>query len=310
MTSPPLLEVQEIVKRFGEKVALDHVSTSFQPGKIYGLLGPNGAGKTTFIRVITRIYIPDEGEVRYRGMPIEPAHVRRIGYLPEERGLYQKYKVGDQLMYLAQLKGLSRQEARRRLMHWMEKFEAADWWNRKVNELSKGMQQKLQFILTVVHDPELIILDEPFTGFDPINTELIKDEITRMHKEGKCIIFSTHRMEQVEELCEHILFINEARLLVDEEKHRLKERYRAYRYEVVLDAPWDGLQGGPWEVIESGPDGPHWRYVLKVQDEGAFRQLLHRLHDAPVNVRRIAEVLPTLHNIFIHLVNSAVHESV
>ncbi len=310
MDSPPLLQTRDVVKRFGEKVVLDRISTSFQPGKIYGLLGPNGAGKTTFIRTITRIYLPDEGGVFYKGHPITAEDVRHIGYLPEERGLYQKYKVGDQLMYLARLKGLSRQEAQKRLMRWLEKFDAADWWDRKVNELSKGMQQKLQFILTVVHDPELIILDEPFTGFDPINTQLIKEEIEQMHRQGKCIIFSTHRMEQVEELCEQILFINEARLLVDEEKHRLKERYKAHLYEVVLAGPWEGLREGPWEVVKSEEEGPYHRYVLRLADAAVFSSLMERLSRAPVHVHRVAEMVPSLHDIFIQLVNSSVHENV
>ncbi len=305
--SVPLLEARDVVKRFGDKVVLDHVSTHFEAGKIYGLLGPNGAGKTTFIRIITRIYFPDAGEVRYRGEPVAPHHVRRIGYLPEERGLYQKYKVGEQLMYLTQLKGLSRADARRRLMEWLERFGAADWWNRRVNELSKGMQQKLQFILTVVHDPELIILDEPFTGFDPVNTELVKDEIQRLHREGRCIIFSTHRMEQVEELCEQILFINAARLLVDEPKHQLKDRYRTNRYEVVVDGTDVTPPAGPWRIIDTAPEGHGTRWIIELENPDDQARLLTALAELGHPIRRFAEVLPSLHEIFIKLVNTSHH---
>ncbi len=306
----PLLEAIHVSKRFGDKVVLDDISTSFDKGRIYGLLGPNGAGKTTFIRIITRIYFPDSGEVRYRGMPIAPIHVRRIGYLPEERGLYQKYKVGEQLMLLTQLKGVDRSEARRRLEWWLDRFEARSWWNRRVNELSKGMQQKLQFILTVVHDPELIILDEPFTGFGPINTELVKEEILRLRNEGKCIIFSTHRMEQVEELCEQILLVNAARLLVDEPKHELKDRYRTNRYEVVVEGDQVAFPEGPWHIVESMAEGRGRRLIVELESVEALPQLLQRLAHEQVHIRRIAEQIPSLHDIFIKLANRTSNEAI
>ena len=209
-----IIEVKNVTKTFGEKVALDHVSLEIPEGKIFGLLGPNGAGKSTLIRIINRITIASEGEVLFQGHPITEADVARIGYLPEERGLYRKMKVGDQAMYLAQLKGMSARDAAVELKKWFVRFEIQDWWNKKVEELSKGMAQKVQFITTVVHKPSLMILDEPFSGFDPVNAELIRKEILRLKDEGATIILSTHNMESVEALCENIALINKGKLVV------------------------------------------------------------------------------------------------
>jgi len=209
-----IIEVQNVSKNFGPKVALDHVSLDIPEGKIFGLLGPNGAGKSTLIRIINRITIASEGQVLFNGHPITEADVARIGYLPEERGLYRKMKVGDQAMYLAQLKGMSARDAAVELKKWFVRFDIADWWNKKVEELSKGMAQKVQFITTVVHKPSLMILDEPFSGFDPVNAELIRGEILRLKDEGATVILSTHNMESVEALCDNIALINKARLVV------------------------------------------------------------------------------------------------
>ena len=209
-----IIEVQNVSKNFGPKVALDHVSLDIPEGKIFGLLGPNGAGKSTLIRIINRITIASEGQVLFKGHPITEADVARIGYLPEERGLYRKMKVGDQAMYLAQLKGMSARDAAVELKKWFVRFDIADWWNKKVEELSKGMAQKVQFITTVVHKPSLMILDEPFSGFDPVNAELIRGEILRLKDEGATVILSTHNMESVEALCDNIALINKARLVV------------------------------------------------------------------------------------------------
>ncbi len=209
-----IIEVQNVSKNFGPKVALDHVSLDIPEGKIFGLLGPNGAGKSTLIRIINRITIASEGQVLFKGHPITEADVARIGYLPEERGLYRKMKVGDQAMYLAQLKGMSARDAAVELKKWFVRFDIADWWNKKVEELSKGMAQKVQFITTVVHKPSLMILDEPFSGFDPVNAELIRKEILRLKDEGATVILSTHNMESVEALCDNIALINKARLVV------------------------------------------------------------------------------------------------
>ena len=222
-----IIEVNQVSKHFGEKVALDKVSLSIPEGKIFGLLGPNGAGKSTLIRIINRITIATEGEVLFQGHPITAADVEHIGYLPEERGLYRKMKVGDQAMYLAQLRGMSSREAAYELKQWFVRFGIQDWWNKKVEELSKGMAQKVQFITTVVHKPSLMILDEPFSGFDPVNADLIRKEILRLKDEGATIILSTHNMESVEELCDEIALLNKARLVItggtDDIRHRFGE---------------------------------------------------------------------------------------
>jgi len=200
-----IVEIKQVTKRYAKHVALDDISLSIPTGSVFGLLGPNGAGKTSLIRIITRITAPDAGEVFFNGQPLDNEHSLKMGYLPEERGLYKKMEVGEQALYLARLKGLSRAEALKRLKYWFEKFEIQEWWNKKVEELSKGMAQKVQFVTTVLHDPEFIILDEPFTGFDPINADLIKNELLDLKKKGVTIVLSTHRMESVEELCSHML---------------------------------------------------------------------------------------------------------
>ena len=210
----PIIEIKNVSKRFGEKVALEGVSFDIPEGQIFGLLGPNGAGKTTLIRIINRITIPSDGQVLFQGQPITQRDVEKIGYMPEERGLYRKMKVGEQAMYLAQLKGMSKSDAQNALKEWFVRFEIQDWWNKKVEELSKGMAQKVQFITTVVHRPKLLILDEPFSGFDPINVELIRGEILRLKDEGATIILSTHNMESVEELCDNIALINKSHLVI------------------------------------------------------------------------------------------------
>ena len=220
-----IIEVKNVTKTFGEKVALDNVSLDIPEGKIFGLLGPNGAGKSTLIRIINRITIASDGQILFQGNPITEEDVARIGYLPEERGLYRKMKVGDQAMYLAQLKGMSAREAAVELKKWFVRFDIADWWNKKVEELSKGMAQKVQFITTVVHKPSLMILDEPFSGFDPVNAELIRKEILRLKDEGATIILSTHNMESVEELCDNIALINKGKLVVTGETDEIRRRY-------------------------------------------------------------------------------------
>ena len=229
-----LLETQDIVKKFGDFTALNKVNIQVPKGSIYGLLGPNGAGKTTLIRIINQITMPDSGHVFFEGRPLKPEDVHHIGYLPEERGLYKTMKVGEQALYLAQLKGMSRHDARKALKMWFEKFEISDWWGKKVQELSKGMAQKVQFIVTVLHEPKLLIFDEPFSGFDPINANLIKDEILGLHKQGSTIIFSTHRMESVEELCEHICLINKANKILDGPLQDIKKNYKTNTFEVGL----------------------------------------------------------------------------
>lgn len=229
-----LLEVQQATKRFGTFTALDNVSIQVPKGSIFGLLGPNGAGKTTLIRIINQITLPDEGSVYLDNEPLHPQHIKDIGYLPEERGLYKSMKVGEQALYLAQLKGLSKTEAKERLKYWFDKFDIAHWWDKKIQELSKGMAQKVQFIVTVLHRPKLLIFDEPFSGFDPINANLIKDEILQLQQEGATVIFSTHRMESVEELCDHIALINKSKKILEGKVTDIKRAYKSNTFEVGI----------------------------------------------------------------------------
>lgn len=237
-----ILEANQVVKQYGDYTALNHVSLSVPKGSIYGLLGPNGAGKTSLIRIINQITMPDSGEVILDGEKLNPAHIQMIGYMPEERGLYKTMKVGEQCLYLAQLKGLSKQEAKNQLKYWFEKLEIEGWWNKKIQELSKGMAQKVQFIVTVLHKPKLLILDEPFSGFDPVNANLIKDEIIELNKQGTSIIFSTHRMESVEEMCDYIALIHKSNKLIEGKLTDVKKQYRTNTYEVgVLSGNIEGL---------------------------------------------------------------------
>ena len=229
-----LLEAHSVSKNFGDFTALNKVSISVPKGSIFGLLGPNGAGKTTLIRIVNQITMPDEGQVILDGESLKPHHIRDIGYLPEERGLYKSMKVGDQAMYLARLKGLSKAEAKSRLKYWFERLEIGDWWDKKIQELSKGMAQKIQFVVTVLHEPKLLIFDEPFSGFDPINANLIKDEILRLRENGATVIFSTHRMESVEELCDQIALIHESNKILDGKLTDIKKQFKTNTFEVGI----------------------------------------------------------------------------
>ena len=279
-----IIECKNICKNFGEKVALDHVSLDIPAGQIFGLLGPNGAGKTTLIRIINRITIPTEGEVIFNGRPITQADVARIGYMPEERGLYRKMKVGDQAMYLAQLKGMTAAEARNALKDWFIRFGIQSWWDKKVEELSKGMAQKLQFITTVVHKPSLMILDEPFSGFDPVNAEIIRQEILRLRDEGATIILSTHNLESVEELCDNIALINKARLVITGGVDDIRRKYGNNNVELVY----------------TDADGRH-EVVLPRETDGAST-LRTYLDKEGVQVNSYKELMPRMNDIFIKLV--------
>lgn len=230
----PILEVKNVVKQYGDYTALNGVSLSVPKGSIYGLLGPNGAGKTSLIRIINQITMPDGGEVFLDGEPLSPKHVSQIGYMPEERGLYKSMKVGEQALYLAQLKGLTKKEAKEQLDYWFEKLEIKGWWNKKIQELSKGMAQKIQFVVTVLHRPKLLILDEPFSGFDPVNANLIKDEILELRDKGTTVIFSTHRMESVEDMCDHIALIHQSNKLIEGPLNEVKKQYRTNTFEVGI----------------------------------------------------------------------------
>ncbi len=273
----PIIEINHVSKNFGEKVALKDVSLQIPEGGIFGLLGPNGAGKTTLIRIINRITIPSEGQVLFQGRPITQADVEKIGYMPEERGLYRKMKVGEQAMYLAQLKGMGKSEAQAALKEWFVKFGIQDWWNKKVEELSKGMAQKLQFITTVVHSPKLLILDEPFSGFDPVNADVIRKEILRLKDEGATIILSTHNMESVEELCDNIALINHSQLVITGGVDDIRREYGNNQVELV----YKDIAGLHTEVLPKETDGSLTleSYLGKGVDIVSYRELMPRMND-------------------------------
>ena len=297
-----ILSMQGVVKRYEKHTAVAGVTFDIPKGKIFGLLGPNGAGKTSLIRMITSITLPDEGQILLDGQELNHRHPMEIGYLPEERGLYKKMKVGEQLIYLARLKGLSAREAKTKINHWLDKFQISDWWDKKVGELSKGMQQKVQFISCVVHEPKLMILDEPFSGLDPINTNLIKDEIYQLHKEGKSIIFSTHRMEQVEQICEEIALINKGRVILQGDVHTIKEKYKDNQYEVVFDGtfPSDLLKDS-FRILSDDERATRIQ-VLPGHDSN---ELLRGLIDRNITIKSYKEVLPSLNDIFIKKVGES-----
>ena len=291
-----ILSLKDVVKRYHNHVAVDHVSFEMEKGSIFGLLGPNGAGKTSLIRIITTITGADEGQIFLDGEALSELHPSQIGYLPEERGLYKKMKVGDQLLYLAQLKGLSSKEARDSLFAWLEKFDIKNWWDKKINELSKGMQQKIQFISTVVHNPKLLILDEPFSGLDPINTNLIKDEIYQLNQQGTSIIFSTHRMEQVEEICEDIVLMNKGKVILEGKVDTLKDRFKEnkFRIEFAGNLPSE-LQSDSFEVIKDSDE----ELIIKVKEGHNSNELLKELMDRGHELKSYQEILPSLNEIFI-----------
>lgn len=278
-----IVEIKKVSKNFGQKVALEDVSLEIPEGRIFGFLGPNGAGKTTLIRIINRITIPSSGQVFFQGRPITQEDVEKIGYMPEERGLYKKMKVGDQAMYFAQLKGMSKADAQNALKDWFERFGIQSWWNKKVEELSKGMAQKVQFITTVVHRPKLLILDEPFSGFDPVNAELVRNEILRIKDEGATIILSTHNMESVEELCDNIALINNSHLVITGGVSDIRHKFGKNEIEIVY----------------SDADGIHTQ-VLPKETDGGLTLASYLKKD--VNIISYRELVPSMNDIFIKLV--------
>ena len=294
-----MLRVNNIVKQYATHLALDDVSLEIEQGKIFGLLGPNGAGKTTLIRIITQITAPDSGEVLFNGKRLNSDHIAQIGYLPEERGLYKKMEIGEQVLYLARLKGLSTPEATKRIKYWFEKLEMGSWWNKKVEDLSKGMQQKVQFVTTVLHNPELIILDEPFSGFDPINADIIKDEILELNKQGSTFIFSTHRMESVEELCDNIALIHQSKKILDGSVDDIKEQYRNHTYWVEYHGVHDLPHFTPeFNILETAVFKGNTRIKVQLRPEQSANQLLSALLPY-VSLSRLDEVIPTMNDIFI-----------
>lgn len=303
-----LLVAENIYKNYGEFVALNDVSISVPKGSIFGLLGPNGAGKTTLIRIINQIAIQDSGTIYFDGKVLEPIDIQNIGYLPEERGLYKNMKVGEQVLYLAQLKGMSKTEAKKRLKYWFEKFEIEGWWNKKIQELSKGMAQKIQFIITVMHQPKLLIFDEPFSGFDPINANMIKDEILQLRDEGATIIFSTHRMESVEELCEYIALIDESNKILDGKLSDIKREFKSNTFEIAVQTENKAIVekelSDKFEVSISNIKTLNDELALKVKINGkaSSNDLLSYL-SSKGTVSHFAELIPNANEIFIKAVN-------
>lgn len=296
-----IISAQNIVKRFHNHVALDEVSISVPEKSIFGLLGPNGAGKTTLIRIINQITAPDSGQVFFAGEKLSPHHTEQIGYLPEERGLYKKMEVGEQCLYLAQLKGLRKTDAEKKLKIWFEKFNMSDWWKKKVEELSKGMQQKVQFVATVLHEPRVLILDEPFSGFDPINASLIKNEIIRLKENGTTILLSTHNMSSVEELCDNIALVNRARTILQGSVHAIRQQYKANTYEVDFTGTMDSFTnalGSGFEILEHKSNERNCLAKVKLYDKITPNHLLHAVLPS-VEVNGFREILPSMNDIFI-----------
>lgn len=301
-----ILEVRNVVKQYGNYTALNSVSLSVPTGSIYGLLGPNGAGKTSLIRIINQITMPDSGEVILDGRPLQPDDVAYIGYMPEERGLYKSMKVGEQCLYLAQLKGLSKNEAKNQLDYWFEKLEIQGWWNKKIQELSKGMAQKIQFVVTVLHQPKLLILDEPFSGFDPVNANLIKDEIIELNKKGTSVIFSTHRMESVEEMCDHIALIHQSNKLIEGKLTDVKKQFRSNSYDVGILS--DNIEGLMYDLSQkftlSQTDFKSLNDELKLEinlGNATPNELLNILIGRG-QVTHFVEKIPSVNDIFIQTV--------
>lgn len=293
-----ILEVKNVSKKYSNHQALNNVSISVPKGSIYGLLGPNGAGKTSLIRIITQITGADTGEVIFDGEKLAPHHIAQIGYLPEERGLYKKMKVGEQLLYLAQLKGLSKDEALRRLKYWFEKMNIQSWWSKNIEDLSKGMQQKVQFIATVLHRPKLIILDEPFTGFDPINANLIRDEILELREQGSSILFSTHRMETVEELCDHIVLINNSQAIMQGTTKAIKDQYRTNTYIIDGEGTIENLPPDFQLISLDYPTNNYFKACIRAPYDTSANKLIASLIDQ-VEIHNISERIPSINDIFI-----------
>lgn len=300
-----ILKIEGVSKFYANHTALDNVSFEIPQGCIFGLLGPNGAGKTSLIRIITQITGADSGKIYFKGERLQPGHIKDMGYLPEERGLYKKMKVGEQLLYLAQLKGLSKEDATARIKSWIDRFEIREWLDKNIEDLSKGMQQKVQFIATVLHEPSLIILDEPFSGFDPINANLIKDEILSLRERSATIIFSTHRMESVEELCDNIALINRARKVLDGPVREIKDTYKTDTYQVIGNGQL--LVTSPdFEVLEQHSNHGIFRASIKLLNNTSPNDLLRYLIQR-VEVHSFVELVPSINEIFIQKVKETHH---
>jgi len=302
MNMNKILELQALRKYYATQKAVDDISFSIEKGSIFGLLGPNGAGKTTLLRMITGIFYPDMGEIMLDGKKFDPINdIQLIGYMPEERGLYKKMKIGEQALYLAQLKGLSKTEAMEKIRFWFKKLEMETWWNKKVEDLSKGMSQKLQFVTTVLHEPKLIILDEPFSGLDPLNANLIKDEIFGLAKRGSTIIFSTHRMEQVEEICDHIILMNLGKKVLDGSVSGIKQSFKENKFSIKIQGENINVGSQAFSILEDKGNG----YVLKINEGFKSNDILMHFLQQGVTVEAFNEILPSLNEIFIRLVEGS-----
>ena len=301
-----ILSAKGITKRYADHLALSNLDLAVPSASIFGLLGPNGAGKTTFLRIINQIIFADEGSITIEGHPLGQNHIEMIGYLPEERGLYKKMKVGEHLLYFARLKGLNRTEAIKRIRVWFKKFEIPDWLDKKVEDLSKGMQQKVQFIATVLHEPKLIILDEPFSGFDPINANLIKDEILELREKGSTIIFSTHRMESVEELCDHIALLNEGKKILDGPKKDIKNQFRNNTFSVEHFSPISGLPARFELKSSQAIEDNLIESEIHIPDDVKANDLLQAIIQQ-TEIRSFSEIIPSVNDIFIRTVKEQAH---
>ncbi len=294
-----LLRLQNLKKYYATQKAVDDISFDIERGSIFGLLGPNGAGKTTLLRMITGIFYPDSGAILLDGTPFNPmVDIEKIGYMPEERGMYKKMKIGEQALYLAQLKGMSKADATEKIKYWFKKFEMESWWNKKVEDLSKGMSQKLQFVITVLHEPKLIILDEPFSGLDPLNANLIKDEIYALAKKGSTIIFSTHRMEQVEEICDHIVLVNLGKKILDGTVANIKQQFKENIFSIETEAGVSLTESPAFSIVRKEAS----KTLVKINEGFRPNDLLQQLITQNTQVVGFNELLPSLNDIFIHLV--------
>lgn len=307
-----MLSLRNIVKQYANHRALDDVSIDIPEGKIFGLLGPNGAGKTSLIRIINQITAPDSGEIYFNNELLSPKHIEQIGYLPEERGLYKKMKVGEQMIYLAQLKGLSKSDAKKKLSYWFEKLDIANWWDKRIEDLSKGMQQKVQFIATILHDPKLIILDEPFSGFDPVNAQIIQDVILELNKNGATIIYSTHRMETVEELCDNIALINKSKKILDGSVKEIKKQYQnqSYLIDFLSTGQFVEHNNPYYELIRLTENEESIQIQVKINTPFQLNDVLNYLIPQ-VQILQVKEIVPTIHDIFIEKVTNShaiIHE--
>ena len=294
-----ILQLHHLKKHYASQKAVDDISFDIERGSIFGLLGPNGAGKTTLLRMITGIFYPDSGDITFDGRAFDPKNdIIKIGYMPEERGLYKKMKIGEQAVYLAQLKGLSKTEALQKVRFWFRRLEMESWWGKKVEDLSKGMSQKLQFLITVLHEPKLIILDEPFSGLDPVNANLIKDEIYGLAQRGSTIIFSTHRMEQVEEICDHIVLVNLGKKILDGTVADVRQQFKENKFSLRLSGIPASIEDKAYQVIDQKAN----EFIMKINEGYKSNDVLQHFINQDITIESFNEILPTLNDIFIHLV--------